>query len=764
VLVALGVVTASCSAGPGVASIRADRTVDSDSTRPLEPPPEEAVDERDGERVAWEAIAEHPDGAVFALAGPAAEAEFAIHALVGAGRGWWAVGSTTPPGGVGVASAWLVDPEGTFGPATPLPAPPGVPSVARDAVSVFTSTVVVGAQGAGRQSLPTVWTRAAGGEWTMAPLPVDMAELHGATVDRVVSLLDGSIVVVGRADGPFFKELVVWTSRDGGATWTTTPISYEAFREPLVATDGTQLVLFFQTYPQVDNGLAGYRSVTVEFGGVNIGVVGMAEVDLTPDARYWPQDLEWDGSQFVMALQADVEPALAVSANGLSWSIVPVDPAGRSSGSPASVVALARLGDALVVGVEERMTLSLHRWDGTALTLYDTPRLTSGNLAYLANRKLFAADASKLAYVGADWDDVTLLVGDGSQWSVRSVDELPTHRTPSRREIREVVGSAGSQLALVATSSTVADGRFESGVDGALWRPPGVTTWFEYGWLPDGTVPQAVTTWRGSYALAGYDGSSDWSSLYLVDPITGETNWLSGFSGWVDAVVADETHLYARVKDETGTSTLWWSAEGLTWDQVDLGDSPRSLCSDGTIAVVEAMTSDGGDSSVSLYRLDGPNADAAGPPFEFRRFEVLPEQEQTMRCGVNGDGALTTVQGYDSYIASESPQSWWVTWEPRPTSFEDIVLPLSEPGAWYSSVSAVTWSGSRWIAVGSGHDVEMSQDALMWTSVDGIVWDPPVTIAGGPGNQGASAVFVDGPTLSVGGFAGSDAMIWSLPA
>lgn len=763
-LVALGVVTASCAAEPGVASIRADRTVESDWTPPLEPPPDESVDEPAGEHVGWEAIAQHPDGATLALSGPTAEAEFAIHALVGAGRGWWAVGSTTPSGGVGVATAWQVDPDGTFGPSTPLPALPGVPSVARDAVSDGTSTVVVGAQGAGRQSVPTVWTTATGGEWTVSPLPVDMAEVHGATVDRVVTLLDGSIVVVGRADGPFFKDIVLWTSRDGGATWTTTPISYEAFREPLAATDGTQLVLFFQTYPQVDNGLAGYRSVTVEFDGVNIGVLGMAEVDLTPDVRYWPQDLEWDGSQFVMALQADIEPALAVSANGLSWSIVPVDPPGRASGSPASVVALARFGGALVVAVEQEMTLTLHRWDGTALTLYDTPPLTSGNLAYLANRRLFAADASKLTYVGADWDDVTLLIGDGSQWAVRPVDELPTHRNPSHREIREVVGLAGSKFALVATSSTVADGRFQSGVDGALWRPPGVATWFEYGWLPDGTVPQAVTTWRGSYALAGYDGSSDWSSLYVVDPITGATNWLSGFSGWVDAVVADEAYLYARVKDVTGTSTLWWSADGVTWDMVDLAGSPRLVCSDGTTAAVESMTSDGGASSVSLYRLDGRNADAIGPPFEFQPFEVLPEQEQTMRCGVSGAGVLTTVQGYDSFIASESPQSRWVTWEQRPISFEDIVLPLSEPGAWYSSVRSVTWSGSRWIAVGVGHDVESAQDALMWTSVDGVVWDPPVTIAGGPGNQGASAVYVDGPTLSVGGFAGSDAMIWSLPA
>jgi hypothetical protein len=216
----------------------------------------------------------------------------------------------------------------------------------------------------------------------------------------------------------------------------------------------------------------------------------------------------------------------------------------------------------------------------------------------------------------------------------------------------------------------------------------------------------------------------------VFDPITGATNRLSGLPGWVDAVVADEAYLYARVKDVTGTSTLWWSADGVTWDVVDLAGSPRLVCSDGTTAAVESMTSDGGTSSVSLYRLDGPNADAIGPPFEFQPFEVLPEQEQTMRCGVSGAGVLTTVQGYDSFIASESPPE----------------------------------SGSRWIAVGVGHDVESAQDALMWTSVDGVVWDPPVTIAGGPGNQGASAVFVDGPTLSVGGFAGSDAMIWSLPA
>jgi hypothetical protein len=775
VLLVLGVASASCAVDQSVESIRADSIVEPEWT--VADDLDVLADDTDdgwiavpeaSDPVTWEPRSIHADAATFSLAGPQPETEFAIHALVGKDEGWLAVGSSTPPGGPGVATAWHLGPDGTFGTPTPLPTIAGLASVARDAFTTGTGAIVVGAQGVGRESVPSVWTTATGAEWTMVPLPIDMADTHGAIADRIVTLVDGTVVVVGRGSGPFFKELIVWTSRDGGASWTTNLLYYEAFLEPTVATDGTTLVLFYQSNPQPDTGLAGHTSLVVGFEvdeveGTKARVRTHADVDLTPGARYWPEDLLWDGTQYVMALQADIEAALAVSPDGITWAVVPLAPDGVGPSSAVSAVALAELDGSLVVAVAQDTTLSVHRWDGTGLTRYDTPAMTTTSLAYLLGRSLFAANASQLAYLAPGWNEVSLLVGDGERWNAQPVVGLPLHRNPSRREVLEIVGVADSELALLATGSTVSDGRFRSNVDGAMWRPAGSDTWSEFSWLPDGTIPSVVTTWQESFVVAGYDGAFDWSEIHRLDPITGETTWLAGFAGWVDSIVADASYLYARVRDDVGGSALWWSPDGSDWDIVDLDVPPHLLCSDGRIAVAQSMGFDGERSSLSMWLLDGTNAAAMGSAYHFEKYQVMPEEEQTLRCGMSTEGVMTTLQGFDEYIASQSPQSRLVPWDPTPTSYESILRPLSDAGAWYSVVESVQWSGGRWIAVGIGHDVESSQDALMWTSTDGVYWEQPVTVAGGPGNQGAYTVYIDGPTMKIGGFSGTDAMIWTVP-
>jgi hypothetical protein len=52
---------------------------------------------------------------------------------------------------------------------------------------------------------------------------------------------------------------------------------------------------------------------------------------------------------------------------------------------------------------------------------------------------------------------------------------------------------------------------------------------------------------------------------------------------------------------------------------------------------------------------------------------------------------------------------------------------------------------------------------LLWRSSDGLVWEPAITRAGGPGKQTANSVIRDGEML-IGGFDGQQAIIWRLPA
>jgi hypothetical protein len=188
------------------------------------------------------------------------------------------------------------------------------------------------------------------------------------------------------------------------------------------------------------------------------------------------------------------------------------------------------------------------------------------------------------------------------------------------------------------------------------------------------------------------------------------------------------------------------------------------LCTDGTTAVVEWMSSDEGSSTMGLARLAGGSVVALAPQFDFQLYEVVPEPDQVMRCGVSGTGALTTLQGYDQAIADPSPQSRLTNWVARTTSIADLVMPVSQEGAWKSKITDIKWNGHEWIAVGTGIDVESASDALLWKSPDGLVWDPAITLAGGPGNQIANSLTIRDGEMLIGGSDGQQAVIWRLPA
>ncbi len=144
----------------------------------------------------------YPDGAVVQFPAEVHDDEAAVHALAPTHDGWLAVGSVTQQPEVGVAAVWSVAPDGTFGEPAPLPRVDARPGIARDVVTTSDGPVVVGIAGAGRDAQAMVWTQPADGSWAVAALPTEPGSVHGSIADRVLILSDGTIVVVGRGDGP----------------------------------------------------------------------------------------------------------------------------------------------------------------------------------------------------------------------------------------------------------------------------------------------------------------------------------------------------------------------------------------------------------------------------------------------------------------------------------------------------------------------------------------------------------------------------------
>jgi hypothetical protein len=698
------------------------------------------------------------------------DAEMAVHALASTIDGWLAVGSTTFPKEHGEASVWNVTIDGTFGDVTQLPTPDAAPSVARGAISDTFGTIVVGTRGIGRQSVASAWILQPSSVWLMVDLPTDPAQTHGVIADKVLRLADGTTVVVGRGNGPFFSDLILWSSLDNGATWASTSAG-KSFLEPLAATDGERVELFVRTYPDPATNYAGHTALVFGMEGDALTQLDISLEDLAPGRRYWPQALVWDGTEFIVGMQLDVGPAIATSTDGVSFSVTEFTPEGLDASAPSGVESLAMVDGSLVVGVEQLSTLYMFRREGANFVAVAIPHTPSGSLAYLSYRRLSASDGHRFTYVAADWEGLTQLSWDGQSWTSNPVQGLAKFRNSARLEVSTIASAAGGDLALVSESHTEAPGKFVDQPAGLMWRPSGSETWQLFAMpLADMSTPVWITTWRDAFIVVGYDYALNRSTFFRVDPASGLATALGSLDGFVGRIVTDGGHVYARLSDVSGqplnSTSLWQSSDGTTWSRVDLEFAPRTLCTDGTTAVVEWMSSSDGErsSTMGLGTLDGNTVMPYASPFDFQPFQVTPEPDQVMRCGVNTTGALTTLQGYDRAIADSSPQSRMTNWVPRTTSIEDLVMPVSPEGAWQSKIVDITWNGHEWIAVGTAIDVENAADALLWKSADGLVWEPAITLAGGPGNQMANSVTIRDGQMLIGGSDGQEAIIWRVPA
>lgn len=696
-------------------------------------------------------------------------AEAAIHALAPAGEGWMAVGSLTRPLAAGAPALWRVAADGTFADPELLPTDtPGQTGVARDVTTIGTTTIVTGYLGAGTNAAAVVWVRDGDGPWGLTQLATDVGVLQGTISDDVLVLGDGTIVVVGRGDGPFHSTLVLWWSTDHGITWDDfLPVGARSFLPPQVATDGTRIAMLLSDVPG-DDGLAAYDSAVITWTGFGLTLESLQYISPTPGARYWPQSLLWDGTAFVGAFQTSGRPVLATSTDGAIYTAQEMDLPGAPTSLPTAVEGMAMVDGALIVFIEQGVEVSAFRMDGASMTPIELPYVVAGDLSYLEGHELLATDGHRLAYVAANWDTKVFLGWDGAVWMTRNITEVPPHRNLDRIEVREVVQTADSKVALLGESVSESPGSFTPSTAGILWQPPGETTWM----VPDiaGYIPHAgaVAAWRDDFVVAGLDVVANTTTLWRLDPRAGEFAEVATIAGRVKDIVGGASGLIARVTGagaaSDSTVTLWASTDGSKWTEVPLPGHPAGLCSDGesTVAVWTAAIDD--SDTVGVARVDGLIAGPVGSPAELEPYQLATDFRNAGRCGVNSEGVVTVHVGYEGALANHSPVSHSVHWHDDLANPGALVMNITPIGSEEAMVNDIEWTGHDWVAVGFGYDAERSMDALLWRSADGLVWKRGETIAGGPGNQHAWSVLVDGGQLLISGFDVQQGKIWLVAA
>jgi hypothetical protein len=658
--------------------------------------------------------------------------------------------------------------DGTFGDAQQLPTlMPGVPSTARDAIVTDASSIVVGSTGSGRASVATAWVELESVGWVPVGLPDAKYVNPGAIADHVVVLDSGTIIAIGRGDGPSFRRLVLWWSRDGGVTWTSFVPNIPAFEEPIVATNGSLISLLLRDESEGEDGLAGYISAAVVEGADDLALVGYFTFTPTPGEREWPRAMVWDGVQFVAGLRTNAEPLLATSTDGVNFIVAPIDSPSIPSTNDAELKSLAIIDGMLNVFLEQDDRLFVVRRIEGDFEPVDVPDMMAGNMQFLEMRVPIASDGHRVAYLSSRWDARKLLTWDGATWSVHPVDNIPGHRNDSRLGVFSLATAGGADLAMLTEETLESPGNFALNTAGLLWRRPdqrGYELLETQGLL---YAPTAVGTWGNNFVVADFDYSTNSSTWFLVDPATATFTELSTTGGLVDSIAASTSGIYALVRGAdaatVSTMTVWYSASGESWAQVETTAEPDALCSDGRSVAVEWLEQQDTQGTLGIQRLVGATASPVGSDFQWEPYEVAQEHLRTAVCGVNSEEVVSIHLGYDYVLATLIPQTHIVPWTPLPNSSDQLFMNATDPGTWEAWVRQVIWDGSGWIAVGEILDVEVAQDAFIMRSENGWIWGQPEIIAGGPGNQYAKTVAVRDGEIVVGGVDGQNATIWRIP-
>ncbi len=347
-----------------------------------------------------------------------------------------------------------------------------------------------------------------------------------------------------------------------------------------------------------------------------------------------------------------------------------------------------------------------------------TPRRTRLSTA----RAFSAGFAAAIIAVGV----FALLIGPFNvTLQVTGTDLEVTVRTTTQVEVLE----DGS---LVAPAKPVA----EDGVGPADETPPATT-------LPPETLPQ-----------------SSWSRIPHDPDVFGEASMNSVVAGGPGLVAVGWTGSSPSEGHVDGGAAVWTSVDGITWE---LTPNHGDVFADGQMASVTVWAS--GFVAVGNVEQDDGFEAAIWTSPDGITWDRVPHG-----AALFGEARMQDVTvGGPGLVAVGDVESGAAVW----TSVDGItwIRAPHDPAVFGSdsdlSMDAVTAGGPGLVAVGLDWSGGSTADAVIWTSVDGIVWDRvphDEDLFGGVGNQAAVSIAVVGTrVVAVGVERSSDivAAVWT---
>jgi hypothetical protein len=294
------------------------------------------------------------------------------------------------------------------------------------------------------------------------------------------------------------------------------------------------------------------------------------------------------------------------------------------------------------------------------------------------------------------------------------------------------------------------------------------------------TAPVSLGSWNGTFVVGDYNDAANETQWWQFDPADGEMRPLGTMSGYPRLVAGASDGMYVRVagadqtenrssglkRAEPGESvatSLWFSPNGFDWSPVDLEGENVSVCSDGVDAAASWALPNGESDALGTVSLADGRATSIGKDLTTERFGIVTEWRRVVRCGVGPTDVITAHLSYDHFTFASTPSIDRVSRGPEPAMGDSRLKPVSYAGATETWIEDITWDGKEWIAVGHLSDSEVSMDAVIWRSTNGLSWDPGQVIAGGPGNQIAYSVTAHDGEIIVGGLDGQIGAIWRFP-
>lgn len=614
------------------------------------------------------------------------------------------------------------------------------------------------------------WSSADGRSWQRHALGGG----EGNSEALAVAGHEGRSVVVGVAGGPAGRrEVAIWTASGDGALWIredTTALAGPGHQDLRAVAAGPGGVLAAGRDSGEDRGaplvvlstdLATWRRVGQEVFGAGTGVEAVAPAPAGWVAVGWA------------APEGTAEAAAWWSADGVGWERAEMAGAGAAGAAgaagpvravtttPGGLVALGDLGDRSVRQPVAWVSPDGRRWEQVhsgAFGWYTGERSTRGI------RALGLTGPGPVVGVGQGANTRVWRSSDGLEWVLA---ELPSEllsgvevRVGATDGVRTVVVVRRDRILELWLAEAEGD-EWERVTDEAAF-PVGGPTGFVRGvgrhgstllvpgreYAADGSLTSVV--WRSA------DGRS-WQRAVMSD---GDINEIVG---WRQGLVAVGDRY---VNGPSNQAMVWTSADGASWDPVPTGQP--GFVGDGRAVVFFTDVVEGGPGLVAAAAHYGPederdarvlvSADgrswepAAAPP----AWQGPRDQAVSSLCRV-GEGVLAV--GHTDLVTERVGWAWWSTdgriWQ--------RVGGDRSTGGLGTTALPVACEASPAGGVVVGHDpAGAGEDAAVWRTTDGRGWVRVAAPAlGGPGDQRASAVAVEGPVVVAAGTDGDGAAVWA---